>query len=71
MRIKYHTLCKWLIAIFFLLNLTISYAQAYKADLVIGDWQDSKRQTLIRCFKLNGKYYAKAVWIENLKSIGE
>ena len=68
---KYFSLCKWLITIFFLFNLTTGYAQAYKADLVIGDWQGSKRQTLIRCFKLNGKYYAKAVWIENLEAIGE
>ena len=71
MKRKYFAFCKWLIAITLLLNLKISYAQVHKADVLIGDWQDSKKQTLIHCYKLNGKYYAKAVWIENLEAIGK
>ena len=71
MKNKYFARCKWLIAITLLLNLKISYAQAHKSDVLIGDWQDSKKQTLIRCYKLNGKYYAKAIWIENLEAIGK
>ena len=52
---------RWLIAILLLLNLKNGSAQANKADLLIGDWQDSKKQTLIHCYLANGKYYAKTV----------
>ena len=71
MKLNYFTYYKWLIAITLLLNFKIGFAQVYKADELIGDWQDAKKQTLIRCYKLNGKYYARTIWIENIGAIGK
>ncbi len=60
-----------MITILLLLNFSCGYSQVNKADALLGDWQDSKMQTLIHCYKLNGKYYAKTIWIENLEAIGK
>ncbi len=60
------------IFIFFtLVIIKISSAQTNNADLIIGDWEDLKKEVLIRCYKENGKYYAKTLWVENLNDRGK
>ncbi len=46
-------------------------AQSNKGDAILGDWMDSKKETLVHCYKQNGKYFAKLLWVENLEAIGK
>ena len=46
-------------------------AQSVAGDALIGDWMDAKKETIVRCFKLNGKYYGRLIWVENLKAKGQ
>ena len=52
-------------------TVKICDAQSTKADLLIGDWTDSNKETLVHCYKQNGKYYGKTTWIENLADRGK
>lgn len=49
----------------------VTYSQATNPDLIIGDWMDEKKEVLVRCYKENGKYYGKTIWIENLHDRGK
>ncbi len=70
--IKSDTKSALLLLIFFLILIPkFNIAQNNKADLLIGDWIDSKKEILVRCYKSNGKYFAKTLWVENLADIGK
>jgi uncharacterized protein (DUF2147 family) len=60
-----------LIHFIFLFIYSFSRAQTIKPDMIIGDWTDEKKEVLIRSYKENGKYYAKILWVENLKDRGK
>ena len=49
----------------------ICQSQTVNADLIVGDWMDEKKEVLVRCYKENGKYYGKTIWVENLKERGK
>ena len=48
-----------------------SNAQSIKAELITGNWMDLKKQTIVHCYKQDGKYYGKLLWAENLEAIGK
>lgn len=61
-----------LIAVAFLfLKATVTHAQAQAGDVILGDWMDSKKETVVHCFKENGKYYGRLIWVENLAARGQ
>ena len=49
-----------------LMNIRTTYAQVPNGDLLLGDWTDSKKETIVHCYKQDGKYYAKTIWIQYL-----
>ena len=60
-----------LLALFFILLGKLSIAQTSKEDKLIGDWMDASKETLVRCYKVGDKYYAKLLWVENKEDIGK
>lgn len=65
------SIAKAIMLIFSLLLIPkFNIAQNNKADLLIGDWMDSKKEILVHCYKTNGKYFAKTLWVENLENKG-
>ncbi|PBQ32376.1 hypothetical protein CNR22_11540 [Sphingobacteriaceae bacterium] len=57
--------------IFFCLYTVSSCLAQNKGDQLIGKWMDSKHQMLVNCYKENGKYFAKVLWVQNLKDPGK
>lgn len=61
--------CKLILLLLFITSVNCT-AQS-KGDQLIGRWMDSKHQMLVNCYKENGKYFAKVLWVENLKEPGK
>jgi uncharacterized protein (DUF2147 family) len=61
----------WIVLTFLFLRATITHAQTQPGDVILGDWMDSKKETVVHCFKKNGKYYGSLIWIENIKARGQ
>ena len=45
-------------------------AQSTHGDFIIGDWVNSSNEIKVHCYKENGKYYARTLWIENQEAPG-
>lgn len=60
-----------LLLFLFLITSKISFAQVCTADAILGEWTDEKKEVRINCYKENGKYYSKLLWVENLKDKGK
>lgn len=60
-----------LIVLLLFLKTTTSYAQTQPGDVVLGDWMDANKETVVHCYKENGKYYGKLIWIENIEERGK
>jgi len=60
-----------LIIYFLLLISNQNFSQKIIGDAIIGDWEDEKKEVLLRCYKENNKYYAKILWVENLQDRGK
>ncbi len=69
------SLCKqqylFFVVVILLLKTTNTFAQPQPADVILGDWMDPKKETVVHCFKSNGKYYGRLVWMQNLSSPGQ
>lgn len=63
--------CCYLLISFLVINSTLTLAQYQPGDVILGNWMDSKKETLVHCFKSNGKYYGRLVWIANVAEPGQ
>lgn len=60
-----------LLVLFFCTCVASTCIAQSKGDQLIGKWMDSKHQMLVNCYKENGKYFGKVLWVENLKEPGK
>ena len=44
---------------------------AFSADMIIGNWMDDKNEVLVNIYKVNNKYFGKAIWIQNISNPGQ
>lgn len=56
---------QYLLILFFLFISPLCRAQSQDANSIVGDWMDSKKETLVRCYRVGDKFYAKVLWVEN------
>ena len=66
MKKNYLPLPTIILFIFLMMNMSYGNAQVPNGDLLLGDWTDSKKETIVHCYKQDGKYYAKTIWIQYL-----
>jgi len=43
----------------------------FSADMIIGNWMDDKNEVLVNIYKVNNKYFGKAIWIQNILNPGQ
>jgi uncharacterized protein (DUF2147 family) len=55
----------WITGLFIFFKTTTAHAQADPGDMILGDWMDPKKETVVHCFKEDGMYFGKLIWIEN------
>ena len=58
-QMKLKILLKLIVILMF--TFTSSRSQSNKADMIVGDWMDSKKETLVHCYKRDGKFFETSV----------
>jgi uncharacterized protein (DUF2147 family) len=61
----------WFTGLFIFFNTAIANGQAYPGDMILGDWMDPKKETVVHCFKQDGMYFGRLTWIENTERKGQ
>lgn len=61
----------WITGLFIFIKVATANAQTDPGDVLLGDWMDSKKETVVRCFKQDGKYFGRLIWVENTEARGE